>query len=584
MKEASSEDSPAPVPAAAGPEERWCLAAILAAGACLRVAYSSAFLSWPWHAEALLVGDGAVYHDAARRILSGSPWGVPVSWQDPLYPTFLALAMKLTGSDLAGPLVVQHVLGLGSAWLAWAIARRMAGPVAGLVAVAIAALSPVPIYYEGLIEKSAPGIFVFGLAAWLLGSGLARGRAGRLAGSGAALALTALLRGNALLVMPAAALAIVLVRPRPNGAARALLAFAIGIALVFGPAVVRNRMITGRLALTAGQGGANFWVGNQRGNPTGTFQAPAFLRDDPRFEEMDWKREAERRAGRMLEEGEVSRFWFREGLRTWIDAPRFAARNAVRKGLLFVSAIELPDTQAFPFFRDRFAILRLPLPGMGPISALALVGVALSLGAWRSRAAELALLAGYAGSVVLFFVLGRYRIVALPIFAAFAGVAVGGIVDLARRRDALRVCLTLAALALSAGVVYRARAPGRYAFPYFNLALALSREGRYEEAADPLKEGLMMDPHSVIGEEIDAWIAMARGDLPRADAALVRALERAPGRRSLRMKLAILRERQGRREEAIGVLQTLLEENPMDDRVRRELNALRAVRPETGAP
>jgi len=579
MNEESYKPSPGPDPPPARRRERWCLAAILLAGGGLRAVYLHAVLDWAYHREVLLVGDGAIYHDAARRILSGSPWGVPVSWQDPLYPTFLALVMKITGSDLAGPLLAQHALGLGSAWLAWAIARRMAGPLAGLIAAALAALSPVPIYYEGLIEKSAPGIFLFGLAAWLLASGLARGRAGQVAGSGIAMALTALLRGNALLVLPVAASAIVLARPRPIGAARALLAFAIGIALVFGPAVARNRVIAGSFALTAGQGGANFWVGNNAGNLSGTFWPPPFLRDDPRHEEFDWKAEAERRAGRMLEKGEVSRFWFREGLRTWVDAPGFAARNTLRKALLFVSAIELPDTQTLLFFRDRFAILRLPLPGMGPISALALVGVLLSLAAWRSRAAELALLAGYAGSVVLFFVLGRYRIVALPLLAAFAGVAVGGLVDLARRRYALGLAVTAAAVAFSAGVAYRARAPEHYAFAYFNLAFSLAQEGRYEEAAGPLQEGLALDPHSIAGGEIEARLAMAQDDLPRADAALDRALRRAPGRRSLRIALGRLRERQGRQAEAIAIFQKLGEEDPMDDLVRREMQALRAAGP-----
>ena len=147
MNEGPFERSPARAQPSAGRRERWCLAAILLAGAGLRAVYLHAVLAWPYHREVLLVGDGAVYHDAARRILSGSPWGVPVSWQDPLYPTFLALVMKITGSDLAGPLAVQHALGIGSAWLAWAIARRMAGPAAGLFGAGLVALSPVPIYY-----------------------------------------------------------------------------------------------------------------------------------------------------------------------------------------------------------------------------------------------------------------------------------------------------------------------------------------------------------------------------------------------------------------------------------------------------
>jgi hypothetical protein len=297
-----------------------------------------------------------------------------VSWQDPLYPTFLALAMKLTGSDLAGPLLLQHALGLGSAWLAWAIARRMAGSLAGLLAAALAALSPVPIYYEGLVEKSAPGIFLFGLAAWPR-----RPPAGRAAGA-RGIARSRRSRGNARCFVAA--------QRSPRLAVRRGLS-AIGIHRFSPP----FRVITG--ASRSGQGTK---LGNQRGNRTGTFQAPPFLRDDPRFEEIDWKAEAERRAGRLLEKDEVSRFWFREGLRTWLETPGFAARNTAGKALLFVSAVELPDTQAFPFFRDRFAILRLPLPGMGPTLVLAIVGVALSSGFWRARAAEIALLVGYAGS------------------------------------------------------------------------------------------------------------------------------------------------------------------------------------------
>ena len=48
------------------------------------------------------------------------------------------------------------------------------------------------------------------------------------------------------------------------------------------------------------------------------------------------------------------------------------------------------------------------------------------------------------------------------------------------------------------------------------------------------------------------------------------------------MRLALLREQQGRREEAMGILQNLLEENPMDAPARRALDALRAARPGGG--
>ncbi len=575
MKAASS-SGPAPAAPLGGPAERACLATLILAGALFRAAYFRALLHWPYHREALIVGDGRVYHDAALRILAGSPWGVPVSWQDPLYPTFLALVMKLTGSDLSGPLLVQHGLGLAAAVLAWVIGRRMAGPVAGLVAAGFVALSPVAVYYEGLLEKSAPGVFFFALAAWLLASGIATGSARRAAGAGAALALTALLRGNTLLVLPAAALAVAVARPAPRRGP-VVLALAAGVALVFVPAIVRNHAIRGTWSLTAGQGGANFWDGNNPGNKTGTFWVPRFLRADPQFEEADWRVEAQRRTGGSLTSAEVSRFWFREGLRFWTESPAAAIRNTVRKALLFVSARELPDTQAFPFFRDHFAPLRLPLPGMGPIAALSLVGAAISLGVWRARAAELALFAGYAASVVLFFVLGRYRVITLALFAAFAGVAVAAMVEFARRREAKRLGGAVALLVVAFLLVYRTHAPERYAFPYFNLSFELAMEGRYEEAAAPLSEGLRIDPDSILGRETQGRLAMTRGDLATAEAALTRAFKRAPERRSLRIALALLREQQGRREEAIALLDRLSEEYPFDAIVRREMTRMRGA-------
>lgn len=114
-----------------GSGEILLLAILLVAGALLRAAYLDALLHWPYVRELLLAGDGRIYHRAALEILAGNPWGVSVSFQDPLYPLFLAFAIKITGSDLAGPLIIQSALGLVTALLAWAIGRRMAGPVRG---------------------------------------------------------------------------------------------------------------------------------------------------------------------------------------------------------------------------------------------------------------------------------------------------------------------------------------------------------------------------------------------------------------------------------------------------------------------
>jgi tetratricopeptide (TPR) repeat protein len=485
--------------------------------------------------------------------------------------------MKLTGSDLAGLLGAQCAFGLLGAVLVWAIARRMAGPLAGIAAGGLAALSPVPVYYEGLVEKSALCIFLFALSVWLLVDGIQKGKRTRLAVAGTILALAALLRANVLFILPVAIVLIWMLRPPDMGRSAATLAFIAGLLFVFVPVMGRNRAVLGDWALTAGQGGANFWIGNNPQNQTGSFFAPPFLRHDPRFEEIDWKAEAERRSGRQLARGEVSRFWFREGLAYWVNAPMSAARNTVRKAALFLSEAELPDTHAHPFFRDRFAPLRLPLPGMGPIVAFAAVGLVFSLGCWRSRLTELVLFGAYASSVVVFFVLGRYRIVALPLFAAFAGVGVATIIKAAMGRKFFKFAVTIGVLLGAFALTNRGQHRETFAFPHFNIAKELVGEGRYEEAEGQIRIGLRNSPFDPLGLELKGIIALDRGDLDEAEEALSLALQRVPERVSVRLSLSRLREKQGRSEEALSLLGALLREDPFNPILRRRFNALRTA-------
>ena len=567
-----------------GPGEIFILALLMLAGALLRAAYLDALLGWPWVRELLLAGDGLAYQRAALEILAGNPWGVSVSFQDPLYPLFLAFAIKITGSDLAGPLIIQSALGLVTALLAWAIGRRMAGPVAGMTAGALAALSPVVIFYEGLIEKSPLCMLLFAATAWLLGTGISGGRRGRLVAAGATLIAAALLRGNILLLIP-----VLLAAPLLAGSARiktatAVLLLLLGMGLVVGPTVLRNHVVFGNAALTAGQAGPNFYIGNNPDNQTGTFAKDPWLQDDPRFEESDWTAEAERRAGRQLTSGESSDFWFKEGLRYWRDQPIPATRNVIRKSLLYLAEFEQPDTHPYLFFRKHFPPLRLPLPGMGPVIVLAVLGVALSLVTWRNRAGELLLFFGYAASVVVFFVLGRYRIVALPLFAAFAGVALAELARMARHHAVPGLAASAFVLVLALLAVNRGDYPETYDWPLFNVALGLMDEGRYEEAEARVTEGLRAHPDSALGLELRATLAMNRGDLAEASRALEGALAYAPDRLSLNLALVRLRTKEGRGDEAETLLEGLVREDPLNPVLARQLKALRAGKSGTPPP
>ena len=55
-----------------------------------------------WHASPLFttpIGDARAYLEWARRIAGGDWFGREVFYQAPLYPYFLALVLKATGSE-----------------------------------------------------------------------------------------------------------------------------------------------------------------------------------------------------------------------------------------------------------------------------------------------------------------------------------------------------------------------------------------------------------------------------------------------------------------------------------------------------
>jgi tetratricopeptide (TPR) repeat protein len=204
-----------------------------------------------------------------------------------------------------------------------------------------------------------------------------------------------------------------------------------------------------------------------------------------------------------------------------------------------------------------------------------MVGVILSLRTWRTRIGELALFVGYAASVVLFFVLGRYRIVALPLFAAFAGVGIAGMVSFIKEREFLWLTIAIAAVAAAFGIAKRGDFSEKYAFPYFNISHALVQGGRYEEAEKLLPLGLEIDPWSPLGLELKGLLALERGDLEDADEALTASLEIPPTRTSALLALARVREKQGQIAEAAGLLEGILEVDPFNESARRQLKALR---------
>ncbi len=444
---------------------RWWLCGVVALGATLRIAHVLALRRTIWFDH--LVVDPQFYDDWAQRIAAGD-WlgGDRAFYMDPLYSYVLAILYRVAGHDLLLARLLNVAFSAGACVVVALIGRRVGGRsspaatgsiaddgalVGGLAALGLALYEP-DIFYVGEVDKTSLSMLL-GAAAFALVLG--RSLRARFA-AGAAIAAAALTRANFLVFVPLAAVAALLDRDDraarvgrvPRSVAAAALVVA-GAGLVLAPVAWRNHHVAGVWVVTTSQGGQNFYTGNNPTNPYGAYGAVPFVRANPYFEEIDFRAEAEARAGRSLSPNEVSWFWFREAFRHMREHPSFAARAFARKLLLFWNDFEISDNQD-QYLLERYSpVLRLPLLGFGTIAPFALLGALAFAPTRRSVRLLGACVVVYWLSLVAFFLFSRYRI---PVATALLPLAALGALELVARLRARRG-VAPAAVAIVAGAV-----------------------------------------------------------------------------------------------------------------------------------
>ena len=173
----------------------------------LALAVRLAYL-WSWHRTALFstpVGDGRAYLAWAHALVAGDWLGREVFYQAPLYPYFLGALHTLFGD---GPWVArlsQAVIGSLSCVLLGLAGARFFSRRVGLVAGVGLALYAPAIYFDGLIQKATLDAFLFSLLLLAFAQQVDRDQLELSFASGAVLGLLALVRENALVLAPLAA-------------------------------------------------------------------------------------------------------------------------------------------------------------------------------------------------------------------------------------------------------------------------------------------------------------------------------------------------------------------------------------------
>ncbi|HUK34479.1 MAG TPA: tetratricopeptide repeat protein [Vicinamibacterales bacterium] len=336
---------------------------------------------------------------ADAGLLLWSRWmGGHQFYQDPLYPYLLGLTYHLFGEDVRVIFAWQMALGVVSTLLIWLIAWRFFGPVVGVCAGALAVLCGPLIYYDLVLLRETTIVFAGLALVWLTDVALARRRWVWFGLLGISIGLACLLKSSFVLLGASLMAGIVAwFHFRWRELRVPVAALVAGLVLAVVPLAARNIALGVPPLALARLGGVTFMMSND-------------INYDPA---RGWDPDP-RRLGQLMDESVG-------GLLPAVVAtlrphtPASYLKLLWRKWDRAWQWVELPNNDNFYYVRLRAPILAWLPVTFWLCSPLALAGLVLGMRR-LSRAWPLYLLvAGSLIPLLMFYVLGRFRI---PLTAA----------------------------------------------------------------------------------------------------------------------------------------------------------------------
>ncbi|PID79360.1 hypothetical protein CSB20_10600 [bacterium DOLZORAL124_64_63] len=452
-------------------------AAILLRGVLYLQARDSAFLHTP-------VVDASFFDLWARSLVEGRVFQDQAFFKPPFYAYLLSFLYRL-GLGMTAVLMLQLLVGTGTALLTLAVGRLTFAPRVALTGALICALLPILPFFEIqlLAESWTTALTMGGLLLTLLSvrgksrtGGKSRNTDGpqpRLwqpGGAGLLLGLAALGRPNLLPAILVMALWVFWKTRQDAGKPTAAILLLAGCAAGMAPATIHN-LGYGQPVLISANLGANLVAGNSD-QADGMSAIPVGVR----WDDLQLRT---RQAGHTTPTA-ASRYLTREALDWMVDHPGRVLQLLGKKVLLFCGGEE-PRNNINPRWlaeKEGVWLLARWWPATWLMLPLAVVGLILARGRADGGAT---LLRGYLLAqflaVLPFFVNARFRAPLLPVLALFAAAAAWELAGRVRRKNGLAAPLLLLIpfLVLANGDWLGLRQEKWLARDHFNLALIHSR-------------------------------------------------------------------------------------------------------------
>ena len=514
----------------------------IGAAIIIRVIYWFSVAKEPWFQTPGM--DPEFYRTWATAIIGGHGADYIPFPRAPLYPYLLAGIIKYFGSWWLVPRLFNLVCDLTSVWAIWTLAKRIAGVRAGFIAALLFGLCGMAIYQSGellmtSLETALAALFLLSLITAIESRSI---RGATL--TGFIVAMFTLCRPSGLLLVLFMPLAMIYLSGKGSRSSLLPASCALLSALVcLTPVTYFNYMATGKIVPVATQGGVNFFIGNAQGATGWASSLPGVGAD---WTDADATRLAELDAGISLNPYEQSQQLFKMGIDQIKSAPSAWLGLMIRKTLIMHNIHEIGNNRPLNLPKEAAPFLHLLfLLSLGGLLPFAIVGLIQSRSNFIIIKVSIGFIIIFGGSLLFFFISGRYRMPLLPVCIVFAGIGIAYLSNKwsnVLRLSSLIAILTGFIIALPpwAGSNFDNAAQG-----YFVVGNALLKQGRPAEAATYYTRSIAHDPEYPKLHLNRGVALMAGGDTSQAIAEFKRELEIFPNRAEALNNLAVIAESRG---------------------------------------
>ena len=471
-----------------------------------------------------LMGDAQRYDAWAREIVAGDLWGEQVFYQAPLYPYLLGAIYGMSGHDLLIVRILQTMGGALSCVLVAAGAELFFSG-AGLLSGILLAFYPPAIFHDGLIQKTSTAFLLMSVLFLIIAKLIHQDRPFWWFMGGMTLGLLGLVRENALILV--LVFFGLLIAGLHKGRIMAFILFMAGLSVILGPVVIRNQLVGGELVLTTSQCGPNLYIGNCL-STEGSYSPLRFNRSMPEYESLDAMLMAENAVGHALTPSEVSRYWINKTIghmRTNFSRWTFLM---IRKGMLVWNVAEIGDTEDQYTYTNFSSLLRILSSWFhfGILCPLAFAGILLTWSQYKTLWPLYLALACFSSSIIIFYVLARYRLPLIIFMIPFASVGIIRVKELFNRRMIMGSALILVTVLLSnLQLVVPAKISSN---TYYNGGCVLLRQDRLHAAESFFKTALSLNQDNLYARLNIGNIRIQQGHPEKAAVIYADIIQRAP--------------------------------------------------------